>query len=183
MSRITYVNLRSETVKTRETPMELKRHFLGGRGIRFVCFIHGLSHPAGRTGMGAVMGSKNLWAIATRGKGTIPIHDPAQLLRVFERQYQQVTRTKGFLATSIYGTMIKLNNTRTQGYEGSLNHQFNMMEYGGEELDAEVFIEKYETRKAPCFGCPTACKHLFKVPRGIYEGMEREGPEYYGAGG
>jgi len=155
----------------------------GREGIRFACIIHGLSHAAGRTGMGAVMGSKNLWAIAARGKGTIPIHDPAQLLRVVEKQYEQVTRTKGFLATSIYGTMIRLNNTRTQGYEGGLNHQFNMMESGGEELDAEVFIETYETRKATCFGCPTACKHMFKVPRGIYEGMECEGPEYYGAGG
>ncbi len=155
----------------------------GREGIHFACIIHGLSHAAGRTGMGAVMGSKNLWAIAARGKGTIPIHDPAQLLRVVEKQYEQVTRTKGFLATSIYGTMIRLNNTRTQGYEGGLNHQFNMMEYGGEELDAEVFLEKYETRKATCFGCPTACKHMFKVPRGIYAGMECEGPEYYGAGG
>lgn len=151
--------------------------------IRFACIIHGLSHAAGRTGMGAVMGSKNLWAIATRGKSPIPIHDPKKLLEAVEKQYRQVTRTKGFLASSIYGTMIRLNNTRTQGYEGGLNHQFNMMEYGGEELDAEVFIEKYETRKATCFGCPTACKHMFRVPAGIYRGLECEGPEYYGCGG
>jgi aldehyde:ferredoxin oxidoreductase len=155
----------------------------GRDGVTFACIIHGLSHAAGRTGMGAVMGSKNLWAIAARGKGTIPVHDPAQLLRVVEKHYQQVTRTKGFLASSIYGTMIRLNNTRTQGYEGGLNHQFNMMEFGGEELDAEVFLENYETRKATCFGCPTACKHMFKVPGGIYEGTECEGPEYYGCGG
>lgn len=151
--------------------------------VRFACIIHGLSHAAGRTGMGAVLGSKNLWAIAARGRMNVPIHDPAKLLRIVEKHYQQVTRTKGFLATSIYGTMIRLNNTRNQGYEGGLNHQFNMMEYGGEELDAEVFIQKYETRKATCFGCPTACKHMFKVPRGIYQGMECEGPEYYGCGG
>jgi len=151
--------------------------------IRFACAIHGLSHAAGRTGMGAVMGSKNLWAIAARGRSAIPIHDPAKFLRIVEKHYQQVTRTKGLLASSIYGTMIRLNNTRTQGYEGGLNHQFNMMEYGGEELDAEVFIEKFETKKATCFGCPTACKHMFRVPRGIYQGMECEGPEYYGCGG
>ncbi len=155
----------------------------GRKGVRFACIIHGLSHAAGRTGMGAVMGSKNLWAIAARGNGAIPIHDPAHLLRVVEKHYRQVTQTKGFLATSIYGTMIRLNNTRTQGYEGGLNHQFNMMESGGEELDAEVFVEKYETRKATCFGCPAACKHMFKVPRGEYQGMECEGPEYYGCGG
>lgn len=151
--------------------------------IRFACIIHGLSHAAGRTGMGAVMGSKNLWAIAARGKSAIAVHDPRKLLEVVQKHYQQVTRTKGFLASSIYGTMIRLNNTRTQGYEGGLNHRYNMMEYGGEELDAEVFIEKYETGKATCFGCPTACKHMFRVPRGIYQGMECEGPEYYGCGG
>ncbi|NIO04840.1 MAG: hypothetical protein GTN74_09555 [Proteobacteria bacterium] len=155
----------------------------GREGVAFSCIIHGLSHAAGRTGMGAVMGSKNLWAIAARGTGAIRIHDSEKLLRVVEKQYEQVTRTKGFLASSIYGTMIRLNNTRTQGYEGGLNHQFNMMEYGGEELDAEVFIEKYETRKATCFGCPTACKHMFNVPSGVYQGMECEGPEYYGCGG
>ena len=151
--------------------------------VRFACIIHGLSHAAGRTGMGAVMGSKNLWAIAARGKSSIPVKDPAKLLRTFHQQYEQVTQTKGFLASSIYGTMIRLNNTRTQGYEGGLNHQFNMMEYGGEELDAEVFIERYETRKASCFGCPAACKHMFRVPGGIYQGMQCEGPEYYGCGG
>ena len=155
----------------------------GRRMIAYACIMHGVSYSAGRTGMGAVMGSKNLWAIAARGTGSPRIADPPGMLDAMQRHYNHITKTKGFLATSIYGTLIRLNNTRTQGYEGGLNHQYNMMELGGEELDAEVFLDRYESGKASCFNCPAHCKHLHKFKRSDGTLAMSGGPEYYGAGG
>lgn len=155
----------------------------GRKLVRWACIMHGVSYSAGRTGMGTVMGSKNLWGIACRGTQDIPVANPERFMKVVRDHYGQVTSTKGFYATSIYGTLIRLNNTRTQGYEGGRNHQFNMLETGGEEMDADVFLEKYESAKGSCYSCPTHCKHMHKMPGKDGKPIMRGGPEYYGAGG
>ncbi|MBI3090303.1 MAG: aldehyde ferredoxin oxidoreductase family protein [Candidatus Tectomicrobia bacterium] len=155
----------------------------GRNKVVWACILNGSSDAAGRTGMGAVMGSKNIWAIAARGTKPLQVHDPAKLLEVTNRQYTQVTTTKGFLATSVYGTLIRLNNTRTQGYEGGHNHQFNMMEEGGEELDSDIFLERYESAKTSCFNCPTHCRHHYEIKEGPFAGTKGGSMEYYGAGG
>ena len=155
----------------------------GRNQVVWACILNGSSDAAGRTGMGAVMGSKNIWAIAARGTQPIQVHDPEKLLEVVNKQYTQVTSTKGFLATSMYGTLIRLNNTRTQGYEGGHNHQFNMMEQGGEELDADIFLDKYESAKTSCFNCPVHCRHHYEIKEGPFKGTKGGSMEYYGAGG
>ncbi len=155
----------------------------GRNQVVWACILTGSSDAAGRTGMGAVMGSKNIWAIAARGTQPIKVHDPEKLLEVVNKQYTQVTSTKGFLATSMYGTLIRLNNTRTQGYEGGHNHQFNMMEQGGEELDADIFLDKYESAKTSCFNCPVHCRHHYEIKEGPFKGTRGGSMEYYGAGG
>ncbi len=162
----------------------------GRNQVVWACILNGASDAAGRTGMGAVMGSKNLWAIAVRGTQPLTVHDPQKLLEVAQKllevahkQYTQVTSTKGFLATSMYGTLIRLNNTRTQGYEGGLNHQFNMMEQGGEELDADIFLDQYESAKTACFNCPAHCRHHYEIKQGPFKGTKGGSMEYYGAGG
>ena len=154
----------------------------GRRLVRWACIMHGLGDAWGRTGMGAVMGSKNLWAIAVRGNGAIPVADPAQLMKVTGAHYAQITGTKGFLATSNYGTLIRLNNTRTQGYEGGFNHQQNMTELPA-DLDADVFLDRYESAKASCFNCPTHCRHHYEIKEGPFAGTKGGSMEYYGAGG
>ena len=154
----------------------------GRRLVRWACILHGVSDAWGRTGMGAVMGSKNLWAIAVRGSGDIPVADAVRMMAVTRAHYEQITGTKGFMATSTYGTMVRLNNTRSQGYEGGFNHQRNMTELSG-ELDADVFLEKYEVAKASCLNCPTHCRHQHEVI--LRDGTKKRGggPEYAGVGG
>ncbi len=154
----------------------------GRRLVRWACIMHGVTDAWGRTGMGAVMGSKNLWAIAVRGSGAIPVADPAKMLEVTRAHYGQITGTKGFLATSTYGTLVRLNNTRTQGYEGGFNHQQNMTELPA-DLDADIFLDRYEVAKASCFNCPTHCRHQHEVI--LHNGTKKRGggPEYGGVGG
>jgi aldehyde:ferredoxin oxidoreductase len=154
----------------------------GRRLVRWACIMHTMADAWGRTGMGAVMGSKNVWALAARGTGTIPIADPAKMQAITRAHYEQVTKSKGFLATSSYGTLVRLNNTRSQGYEGGFNHQRNMTELSG-ELDADVFLDRYEVAKTACFNCPTHCRHQHVVT--LRDGTKKRGggPEYGGVGG
>lgn len=155
----------------------------GRKLVAWSCIMHGACFSSGRTGMGAVMGSKNLWAIAARGTRGLEVSSGGELARVVGDLYSQVVNTKGYLATSTYGTLIRLNNTRSQGYEGGYNHQCNMMEGGGEEFDADVFLDKYESGKASCFNCPTHCQHFFRIPDGPHAGVQGAGIHYGGAGG
>jgi aldehyde:ferredoxin oxidoreductase len=154
----------------------------GRRLVRWACILHNTVDAWGRTGMGAVMGSKNLWAIAARGRRAITVADPVKLVEITSAHYDQITRTKGFLATSTYGTLIRLNNTRTQGYEGGFNHQQNMTELPG-EFDADIFLDQYEIAKSACLNCPTHCRHMHEVV--LRDGTKKRGggPEYGGAGG
>ena len=66
----------------------------GEKLVRFACVRHGLKRAAGRTGMGCIMGSKMLKAIAVRGTQGLEVKYPNQMLAVFSKQLKQVTSTK-----------------------------------------------------------------------------------------
>jgi len=153
----------------------------GRNQVAFACICGGYGGNAvGRTGMGAVMGSKNLWAVAVRGKGSIPCADPVALLGAIKRHYKQVITTKGFHATSIYGTLIRLNNSRLLGLEGGKNFQVNVRDTAG--LDIDEFLDQYEVGKKACFACPIHCKHVWRIKRGDLAGLTGIGLEFNAAG-
>ncbi|MFQ5827280.1 MAG: aldehyde ferredoxin oxidoreductase N-terminal domain-containing protein, partial [Dehalococcoidia bacterium] len=76
----------------------------GRRQVIFANVMNSVVNANGHTGMGAVMGSKNLWAVVVRGTQGLPVHDPQRLYEVFDRQYRQVLGRKGFKANAFYGT-------------------------------------------------------------------------------
>lgn len=174
-----------DAIRTELGDQDIQVAAIGPGGRRLVVFANvmcTIGDAAGRTGMGTVMGSKNLWAVAVRGKRSIPIASPEQLLKVAEKQYRQITQTKGYKATALYGTLMRLSISRTQGQEPALNFQYNMLESGGEEFDPEVFIQKHEYGKMACFNCPVHTKHLHRFTSGDRKGLHGSGPEYGGAG-
>jgi aldehyde:ferredoxin oxidoreductase len=144
-----------------------------------VCGGYG-GNAVGRTGMGAVMGSKNLWAIAVRGKGSIPCADPKSVLENFSKHYRMIAGTKGFHATSVYGTLIRLNNSRLLGLEGGRNFQINVRDTAG--LDVDDFIRQYEIGKRACFNCPIHCKHVWRIKDGDLAGLVGIGLEFNATG-
>jgi aldehyde:ferredoxin oxidoreductase len=153
----------------------------GRKLVAFACVCGGYGGNAvGRTGMGAVMGSKNLWAVVVRGSSSIPCADPGGLVQAIKKHYRQVTTTKGFHATSIYGTLIRLNNSRLLGLEGGKNFQVNVRDSDG--LDIDDFLNRYEVGKKACFGCPIHCKHVWRIKSGEMKGLTGIGLEFNAAG-
>ena len=174
-----------DAIRTELGDQDIQVAAIGPAGRKLVVFANvmcTIGNAAGRTGMGTVMGSKNLWAIAVRGKQPIKIAHPDLLMKVAEKQYRQITQTKGYKATALYGTLMRLSISRTQGQEPALNFQYNMLESGGEEFDPDVFVQKYEYGKMSCFNCPVHTKHLHRIPSGEHQGLTGSGPEYGGAG-
>ncbi len=140
-----------------------------------------MGNANGHTGMGALMGSKNLWAVAVRGTQELPVKYPKQLLKVFDKHYKQVLSSKGFKASGYYGTMMRLGLMRTAMTMTALNGQTNFVELG-DEMDIDVFIDKYEYGKAACFNCPMHTKHLHLIRSGKHKGLHGHGPEFVDAG-
>ena len=134
---------------------------------------------AGRSGVGAVMGSKRLKAVAVRGKGKVAVVDSASIKKL-NQEFTRKMKDVGFIQTLIkYGTcgntvavvgsgVSPVKNWRLTGTES-----FPTVEkIGGDNVIA------YESKKYGCFSCPIRCGGITTVPSGKYPVTETHKPEY-----
>jgi aldehyde:ferredoxin oxidoreductase len=131
--------------------------------VRFANLVTGSGHAAGRFGMGAVMGSKQLKAIAVRGTQGVNLADPQRFLEVARethRWFRDLPRFKARKDDPPYASMFSERFTETAAfgnYESGAWDKFLQM-------DVEKFFSKYFLRKAGCFGCFMPCKSLIRIP-------------------
>ncbi|MEM2450015.1 MAG: aldehyde ferredoxin oxidoreductase family protein [Candidatus Methanomethylicaceae archaeon] len=150
----------------------------GENRVRYACVITEF-RAAGRGGLGAVMGSKNLKAVAVRGSGT---NEPAdsEALENWMNWYKEEVKKVPALASglSTYGTPILVSSINNIfGGFGTRNHQTEYFE-GWEGLCAETLKNKYWDKDTACPACPIACSKLFSVKEGKWKGAISEGPDY-----
>ena len=146
--------------------------------VRCSCIITNRARAAGRCGLGAVMGSKNLKAIAVRGSGSIYVAYP-------ERFIERVKKAWGKLKISKAATMRKTWGTyRTPDIyneRGHLSPRYFQDDYVNPEIirnvDPVIFKRDYEVRRLGYSACPIACSHFYKVMDGPYSGLACEGIE------
>lgn len=148
--------------------------------VRFANVRTGIKNSAGRTGMGAVMGSKNLKAIATRGTDSLEFAYPDELLDCCKEMNDMIIGTRWAKAQSRWGTMIIYSNTNTTGLIRTKNFQLNRLEKG-EDLEPEN-IDRYSHGTAGCYGCVVHCRHRYVLKEGPYAPFYGEGPEYTSLG-
>ncbi|MGD8298395.1 MAG: aldehyde ferredoxin oxidoreductase N-terminal domain-containing protein, partial [Desulfobacterales bacterium] len=140
------------------------------------------ARAAGRGGVGAVMGSKNLKAVVARGTGGLKLAD----LAAFK---QHVGKALDFWnnptescvkVLADHGTIGVVSFTNDLGILPTRNFQTGVFE-GADKISGETFAEKYSVRGATpskaCFACPAGCARLSHVKEKGYEG-KGEGPEY-----
>jgi aldehyde:ferredoxin oxidoreductase len=145
--------------------------------VRFACVRTGLKNAAGRTGMGAVMGSKNLKAVAVRGTMDITIPDPGNYLRYYHKTLKELMETKWAQALGRYGTPLLFHLCNTMGFLSVRNNQVTTVGDSGAALEAEA-LKPYSTGMVSCFACPVHCRHRYAIADGKYKGTHGEGPEY-----
>ena len=153
---------------------------LGGENrVRFAAITHDLRHFNGRTGMGAVMGSKNLKAIAVRGshKYLDRTHDPqilSELGRKLAKQVKehpqsweiQVKGTPGLTRGLNAGGILPTRNFRSGGFEGA------------EDLTWEAYERDIFTARRSCYACAVRCKREVRVTDRYQVSESWGGPEY-----
>jgi aldehyde:ferredoxin oxidoreductase len=153
----------------------------GEKKVRFASIRSGRKSAAGRTGMGAVMGSKNLKAVAVRGTQDLWVAQPEALLAFYGKALKKLAGTKWAKALGRYGTPLLFQFANAMGFLSYCNHQYTTLGDKGRALEAEA-LEPISTGMLSCFGCPVHCRHRFSMTEGPYRGLDGQGPEYASIG-
>jgi len=148
----------------------------GENGIAFACITHDFGRQAGRVGIGAVLGSKNIKAIAVKGTGSIPVHDPQALLEEGRRAYRDVRNKPGFSGWTPEGTAGITEWVNRVGALPTKNFQTSYWDQHSKINGAAILRELKITDKG-CYCCPTPCGKYGKARTGLGE-VYVEGPEF-----
>lgn len=168
----------SETTSIIEKEVAEKSRVLtigpAGEKLSFMASVmNEVSRAAGRSGVGAVMGSKNLKAIAVRGTKKVSLADE-EGLKATVKQCTLNLRENGVTGTGLpaYGTAVLVNIINEGGVLPTNNFQTSQFSEA-EDISGETLAEKYLVRKDPCYRCPIGCGRYCKV-----DDIEGGGPEY-----
>lgn len=142
--------------------------------VRFAAVMNDKYRAAGRSGVGAVMGSKNLKAIAVRGNNRVKIANPDMFKETLKNAIE-VIKANAVTGQGLptYGTMVLNNIINTHGLYPTNNFQFGQFSKV-ENVSGEKLKETYLIKNTPCYACPIGCGRVVKTPDGEYG----EGPEY-----
>lgn len=143
--------------------------------VKIAAIINDKSRAAGRTGVGAIMGSKNLKGIVATGSKKIDIENIENFRNVVKEKNKKLREnpvTSEGLPT--LGTKVLDNIINSSGMYPTNNFQLSMFKGIG-EISGEVLVsKKYFIKNTACFACPIACGRKVVLP----DGHEGEGPEY-----
>jgi aldehyde:ferredoxin oxidoreductase len=161
----------------------------GENGVLYAAIVNDLHRAAGRSGVGAVAGSKNLKAIAVRGTlGVGNIANPKEFMKVtFEKKKILKENAVTGQGLPTYGTQVLMNVINEIGAMPTRNHKDVQFE-GARKISAEAMHEPRETdgkaqliNNQACFGCTIACGRISKIDATHYTVVNS--PKYWGASG
>ena len=148
----------------------------GETQVLFACLSHDFGRQAGRCGLGAVLGSKNLKALAVRGTGSLPVHDLPGLYAKAKEAYSGIKAKPGFEGWTPEGTAGITDWVNEVGAFPTRNFKTSFFP-GHRAINGKAVVEKLKITDKGCFCCPTPCGKygLAKTPLGE---AYVEGPEY-----
>jgi aldehyde:ferredoxin oxidoreductase len=140
----------------------------GERLVRLANITNDRGRQAGRTGLGAVMGSKLIKALAIRGTKAVEVADIEQLCEKARAlgKVAQTTKTEKY---RILGTPSNVLNMNRLGVLPTRNYQQGEFE-GAEKVSGEYMKEHYTEKAVACAGCPIGCEQIVHVKEGPFAG-------------
>ena len=149
----------------------------GDNMVKFACVNTDWSRNAGRTGMGAIMGSKNLKAIVVRGHRDLPVYDLSGLMAEADKAYEYMKKHKYFKVWQQEGLMNVIDYANTVGILPAYNFKDSVFARH-DQINGATMLENYKIGDSACFSCPMCCGNICLVKNGKYTGTVTEGPEY-----
>ncbi len=143
--------------------------------VKFACITSDYGRNAGRTGMGAVMGSKRVKAIVVRGFKDIPIADVEGFMDIAYESYRTISENEFLDIWQRQGTLQVIDWANERGVLPTRNFQETRFEQA-EEIGGDK-MEEVKTTDRACFACPMTCGNFCVIREGDKK-VVVEGPEY-----
>ncbi|MFQ5820213.1 MAG: aldehyde ferredoxin oxidoreductase family protein [Candidatus Heimdallarchaeota archaeon] len=153
--------------------------------VKYAAIINDASKPywgraAGRCGMGTVMGSKRLKAIASSGKAKITVADEVKYREEAKQRFDWVNQSLLKMTLEVYGTAAVLDMVNVKGGLPTRNWQTGVFE-AADDINGTAINENILIDRKPCFACPIHCGRISEIKTGPYA-SKGEGPEYESLG-
>jgi aldehyde:ferredoxin oxidoreductase len=158
----------------------------GERGVMYACIVNDLHRAAGRSGVSAVMGSKNLKAVAVHGTVGVSVKDPQRFMQAVKETKALLWENSGRKELTAFGTNAMID--MMQEFGGLPTRNFNEVQFDGtEKINPDAMVETRPnghrnliTNKA-CFGCTIACGRIAHIDEEHFTIVNRK--EYWHASG
>ena len=149
----------------------------GENMVGFACISADWGRNAGRTGLGTVMGSKNLKAIALQGNKDLPVYDMSGLVAEADKAYGYMKEHPFFKMWQRQGLMNVIDYANETGILPAYNFKDSVFARC-EQINGTTMLNHYKIGDSACFACPMCCGNICLVKSGKYVGTVVEGPEY-----
>lgn len=146
--------------------------------VRFANIMNDLTNSAGRTGGGAVMGSKKLKLIAVRGTQGVKVADPDKLMALADHVTAKIRKDPGYETVSRLGTPNLFDFVSMLGMLPRKNWRECGIWDKQEAIHGRTLEKNFQVSRSACFNCFIHCHALYKVSNGPYGEVIGGGPEY-----
>ena len=159
---------------------------IGGENlVKYAAIMNDCDKPnygraAGRCGMGTVMGSKKVKAIASKGDAKIEVANPEEYKAEAKQRYDWVNQSMLKMTLEVFGTATMVDLVNIKGGLPTKNWQTGVFP-AADKINGTAINETILTGRKPCFACPVACGRVSEIKEGKYKSAG-EGPEYESLG-
>ena len=148
----------------------------GENGVRYAAIINMANRANGRTGMGAVMGSKNLKAVAVKKQKPREAVDKAKFLEVFGKQTKRLEENEGVAGLGKYGTDGDTEGFSDSGFLPTRNWTSGYFPEGAAQITGTTMYETVLKERDTCYACAVRCKRVVEIENKV--NPRYGGPEY-----
>ncbi|MHA2244622.1 MAG: aldehyde ferredoxin oxidoreductase family protein [Candidatus Hodarchaeales archaeon] len=153
----------------------------GEKLVKYAAIMNDADEPnwgraAGRCGLGAVMGSKKLKAITSKGTAKVAVSDKVKYKEEAKKRFDWVNQSLLKMTLEVFGTAAMLDLVNEKGGFPTRNFQTGQFKEA-EKINGEAINDNILIKRKPCFACPIHCGRLSEIKSGPYT-SKGEGPEY-----
>jgi aldehyde:ferredoxin oxidoreductase len=170
----------TEAILQKDAGKKLSIAYIGQGGenlVRYAAIMNNLHRCVGRCGLGAVMGSKKLKAVACSGKERVDIHNPEMFKDISKKQIGYINESMLKVGFEAFGTNLVSDMVNARGGYPTRNWQSGVFDQI-DEMNGQAMTDKVLVKETACFACPIACGRGTAIKEGRWAGKSGEGPEY-----
>ena len=144
----------------------------GENKVHFASIVSSGNRVNGRTGMGAVMGSKNLKAVAVRGSRSVDMAEPLAYLNEVEQIKQKILQHNEYKKRYNLGTTMLMKDLNSIGILPTNHFQEGVCSYV-DDISGQTLAASFKVKNKACFNCNLHCSRYY-----VADNFEAEGPEF-----